>query len=309
MGFFSFTFKEYNFPMSDSLANLTEINLDDLVNSFGSQNQPWFKKAIRVIFRGPAEKFARQMLEYDLCIGETDLPSASRKMLKRYDKDVRVYGQEYLPANGPVLVLSNHPGMTDTLCLFAVINRPDLRVIALDRPFLQSLPNLGRHQFFVSDDPSERMRAVRKGTAHLRCGGALLTFPAGKIEPDPDVYPGAVDSLSDWGDSAGVFMRLAPETRILPVLVRNVLWEGMVKNPVTKLKKERIDREKLGVAFQLLAHIIFNLHPLTVTVQIGQPITLTEIGSNELPAIHEAVLARMKFLITNPPSGNGLSIL
>jgi len=295
--------------MSDPLTRLTEINLDDLVNSFGSQNKHWFEKAIRIIFRGPAEKFARQMLDYDRCIGETDLPTASRKMLTRYVKDVRVYGQDHLPVKGPILVLSNHPGMTDTLCLFAAINRSDLRVIALDRPFLQSLPNLSRRQLFVSDNPSERMSAVRKGAAHLRSEGAMLTFPAGKIEPDPDVYPGTVDSLSDWGDSAGVFVRLAPETRIVPVLVRNVLWDAIVKNPITKIKKDRIDREKLGAAFQLMAQVVFNLHPLTVTVQIGEPISLIEIGSNELPAIHEAVLARMKSLITSPPSGNGLSIL
>jgi hypothetical protein len=143
--------------------------------------------------------------------------------------------------------------MTDTLCLFAAINRPELRSIALDRPFLQSLPNVSRQLFFISDEPAERLGAVRKAAAHLRGGGALLTFPAGRIEPDPRVYPGAVESLNTWTDSAGVFLRFAPETRILPMLVSNVLWKKVVSNPITKLKKDREDREKLGAAFQLLA--------------------------------------------------------
>jgi hypothetical protein len=106
-----------------------------------------------------------------------------------------------------------------------------------------------------------------------------------------------------------VFIRLVPETRIVPVLVRNVLWRKVVSNPVTKLKHERTEREKLGAAFQLLAHVIFDLHPLVVKVQFGQPLTTSEIGSNELQIIHAAVLARMRALIANQPPGEGVSIL
>ena len=82
----------------------------------------------------------------------------------------------------------------------------------------------------------------------------------------------------------------------------------MVSNPITRQKKDREDREKLGAAFQLLAQVIFNLHPLIVTVQVGEPVGLAEIGSTELPAIHEAVLARMRTLIEIPPQGEGISI-
>ena len=294
--------------MPDSISRLTDINLDDLVNSIGWQDSPRLAKLLRTLSRPAARKFARQMHEFDTQTGEKDLATASRFMLEKYVKDVRVYGLERIPSQGPILALSNHPGMTDTLCLFAAINRPDLRIIALDRPFLQSLPNVSRQLFFISDDSKERLSAVRKAAAHLRGGGAVLTFPAGKIEPDPQVYPGALESLNTWTDSAGVFLRFAPETRILPMLVSNVLWKKVVSNPITKLKKDREDREKLGAAFQLLAQVIFNLHPLIVTVQVGEPVGLTEIGSTELPAIHEAVLARMRTLIEIPPQGEGISI-
>jgi 1-acyl-sn-glycerol-3-phosphate acyltransferase len=294
--------------MPDSLARLTDINLDDLINSIGWQDSPRLEKLPRTLFRPSAGKFARQMLEFDSQAGETNLAIASKSMLEKYVKDVRIYKPERIPSQGPILALSNHPGMTDTLCLFAAINRPDLCIIALDRPFLQSLPNVSRQLFFISDDSKERLSAVRRAAAHLRGGGAVLTFPAGKIEPDPQVYPGALESLNHWTDSAGVFLRLAPETRILPMLVSGVLWKKVVSNPFTKLKKVREDREKLGAAFQLLAQVIFNLHPLTVTVQMGEPVGLAEIGSSELPAIHEAVLARMRSLIENPPQGKGVSI-
>jgi len=135
--------------------------------------------------------------------------------------------------------------MTDTLALFAGIKRP-VRIIALNRPFLQSLPHTSKNLFYVSNNASERMSAVKRAASHLRNGGVVLTFPAGKIEPDPDVYPGALESLNDWTDSAGVFLRLAPGTHIVPVLVRNVLWDKAVKHPLTKLKKTREEREKTG---------------------------------------------------------------
>ena len=292
--------------MPDSPARLTDINLDDLVNSIGWQQSPRLAKLLRTLSRPAARKFARQMQEFDSQAGETDLSTASRSMLEKYVKDVRVYGLERIPSQGPILALSNHPGMTDTLCLFAAINRPDLRIIALDRPFLQSLPNVSRQLFFISDDSKERLSAVRKAAARLREGSAVLTFPAGKIEPDPQVYPGALESLNQWTDSAGVFLRLAPETRILPMLVSGVLWKKVVSNPITRLKQVREDREKLGAAFQLLAQVIFNLHPVVVTVQVGEPVGLAEIGSSGLSAIHEAVLTGMRSLIENPPQGESI---
>jgi hypothetical protein len=299
----------YNLSMPDPLPLLTDINLDDLVNSVGWQGNPGPAKMLRMIFHGAANKFARQMIEYDRMVATIGLADASRLLAKRYVRDIQVFGTENIPATGPILVLSNHPGMSDTLCLFTAINRPDLRSIALDRPFLQSLPNISQHLFFVGEQTSERMSAVKKAATHLRNGGAVLTFPAGRIEPDPDVYPGALESLDDWTDSAGVFMRLAPETRIVPVLVRNVLWSNVVKNPITKLKHDRVGREKLGAAFQLLAHVLLDLHPLEVKVQFSKPLTLSEIGSDDLPIIHAAVLARMCALIFNPSLSEGISIL
>lgn len=63
------------------------------------------------------------------------------------------------------------------------------------------------------------------------------------------------------------------------------------------------------VALQLLAMVMLNIKPVVVTVQIGNPITINNLGSTETQAIHEAVLAEMKRLIENPPKGEGKSAL
>jgi len=294
-------------PVDSRLKLLTTINLDDLVSSFGWEGHPLLARMLRVLFAGPARKFARQMLDFDDAVGGIGLVDAARQMQRRYVRSVRVFSPP-LPA-GPFLALSNHPGMVDTLALFSALNRPDLKIIALDRPFLKSLTNTSQRLFYVTDDPTARMTLVRQVSGHLRSGGAALTFPAGKIEPDANVYPGAIEALQGWTDSVGVFIRMAPETAILPVLVRGVIWEKTARHPLTRLKKTREERGKLVAAFQLLAHVVLDKKPLDVTVQVGNPITVANLGSKDTGVIHQAVLAEMKRLIENPPEGSGESVL
>lgn len=293
----------------NQLDTLTQVNLDDLVSSFGWQKDPFLAATLRRAFINPARKFAKQMMDFDRAVGHWGLAEASRQVLQKlYVRDVCVHGQENIPVNGPVLFLSNHPGMTDTLSLFASINRMDLKVIALHRPFLASLLNVTRQLFFIDDDPTKRMRTVRQVSAHLREGGSVLTFPAGEIEPDPDVYTGAMDALNHWTNSASVFLRFARDTKIVPVLVSGVIWEKTARHWITRLKRTRFEREKLAAALQLLALIIRGARPNTVHVQFARPVTLGEVGSLDAWAIHSVVLERMEELIQTP-RGSGVSVL
>jgi 1-acyl-sn-glycerol-3-phosphate acyltransferase len=292
----------------DPLNTLTQINLDDLVSAFGWQDQALLSRALRKLFLRPARKFAKQMMDFDSAVDQHGLVDASRFTQRHFVQDTRVFGSDLIPA-GPFLALSNHPGMTDTLSLFSALNRPDLRIIALDRPFLIALPNMSRQLFYVKDDATSRMALVRQVTSHLRAGGSALTFPAGQIEPDPDVYPGALESLQSWTDSVGVFIRMAPETAVLPVLVRNVIWRKAAHLALLKIKKTKDEREKLVAALQLLSMVLWNSKPVSVTVQIGKPITIKELETTNTQVIHQAVLSEMKHLIDNPPEGEGMTVL
>lgn len=291
------------------LDTLTQINLDDLVASFGWQNQPVLAAMLRKMFMGPAHKFARQMVEYDELVGQVGLHEASCRFLKRrYIHDLRVHGSENIPSSGPVLFLSNHPGMTDTVCLFTAIQRPDLRIIAIHRPFLASLVHVTKQLSYISEDSSDRMRAVRQVSSHLRAGGAALTFPAGQIEPDPDVHEGALDSLCGWTASSGVFLRFAPETKIVPVLVSGVIWERTAHHWLTRFKTTREDQERLAAALQLLAMIARDARPTTVHVRFAKPITLDEVGSTDSTCIHQKLMERMRGLI-ECQQDEGVSVL
>lgn len=292
------------------LDTLTQINLDDLVSSFGWQNQPLLASIVRGIFIKPARKFAGQMVNYDELVGQMGLSEASCRILQtHYIHDLRVHGREHIPTDGPALFLSNHPGMADTISLFTAINRLDLRIIAVHRPFLASLVNVSKQLSYISDDPSERMRAVRQVASHLRTGHAALTFPAGKIEPDPDVHTGALDSLCDWTDSSAVFLRFAPQTKIVPVLVSGVIWERTARHWITRIKQTREDQEKLAAALQLLAMITRDARPTTVHVRFGKPITVDDVDSLEADCIHEKLMERMRSLIQDRGKDEGVAIL
>jgi hypothetical protein len=289
---------------------LTQINLNDLVSSFGWENYPLLASMLRRLFIGPARTFAHHMVDFDNATGQIGLSEAARQTLRaHYVKDVRVHGSEHVPANEPVLFLSNHPGMVDTLALFSAINRSDLRIIALHRPFLISLVNVSHQLSFISDNSDERIRTTREISSHLRKGGAALTFPAGDIEPDPTVYNDAEDSLNKWTDSAGVFIRFARDTKIVPVLVSGVIWDKAIRHFITRLKRTRFERDKLATAIQSFPMMTYNARPTTVHVQFAKPITLEEVGSTETLAIHKLIIERMRGLLSNKPKGEGVSAL
>jgi hypothetical protein len=123
------------------------------------------------------------------------------------------------------------------------------------------------------------------------------------------VYPGALDSLNEWTDSAGVFLRFAPETKIVPVLVSGVIWERTARHWLTRFKRTREERERFAVALQLLAMVMRNERPTTVHVRFAKPVTVEEVGSTDTRAIHQVILERMRGLIEEPLCDEGVSAL
>ena len=113
-----------------------------------------------------------------------------------------------MPASGPLLVVSNHPGAYDTMLLLASVKRNDAAIIAADRAFLRALPAFGRHLLFVPEGAATPARAagLRRAMRHLAAGGALLHFAAGRIEPDP-AFSREAAPLVAWSHGTGVLVR------------------------------------------------------------------------------------------------------
>jgi hypothetical protein len=242
--------------MDPRTRTLLDVNIDDILTALGWQGLPALRALLGPIVRGPALRFAREMTAFDDAVGAVGIRPAARNLLASFARAVRVQGLDQIPARGPVLMLANHPGMTDTLALLASIPRDDLLVLAADRPFLRALRCASPWLLFIPDERARRIPVVRQAITHLRSGGALLTFPAGEIEPDPAVLPGAVDSLGRWSSSSLLFLRYAPQAAVVPVVVSGVLAPAAQRHPLALLRGKGADRERLAAMLQVLVHTL-----------------------------------------------------
>src|ERR671917_376656 len=234
----------------DYLERLTQLCVDDLISAFGLGEVSHGLTVMESISRIPARRLARQILTYDRIVGESGLGTGGAWALKRLSRNTSIEGQENVPRGGPLLLVSNHPGLADAVVLFAATPRDDLRVIAAERPFLEALPNTSRHLLTVRETSAGRSGVVRAAARHLRGGGTVLTFPGGRIEPDPAVLPGAVEALDHWSSSADLFARLTPGLAVVPVVVSGVISPSALRNPLTHLRRRGRDREWLAPTLQ-----------------------------------------------------------
>lgn len=275
---------------------LARVCTDDLLAAFGLDGPGVFRNALDRAFSVPARRLATQIAAYDDIVGESGLEAGGAWALERMARQTEVEGREGIPCEGPLLLVSNHPGLADAVALFAAIPRPDLRVVAADRPFLVALPNTSRRLLTVTEDSPGRLGVVRSAARHLRRDGAVLTFPGGTIEPDPSVLPGADEALERWSASVDLFARLVPDLTVMPVLVSGVISAAALRNPLIFLRRRPEDRRWLAATFQMLVPA---LRGVTTRVTFGRPI---QTGDLEV-APSRAVLTGMRCLIRDHTDG------
>ena len=112
--------------------------------------------------------------------------------------------------DGPLLVVSNHPGAFDSVAILSCIPREDVKVLLSDVPFTRAFTSARRYFIYVPPDASGRMTTLRASIDHLKSGGALLIFAHGDVEPDPEVSPGADESIQDWSRSIEIMLGEVP---------------------------------------------------------------------------------------------------
>ena len=273
----------------ERLERLTRVCVDDVITAFGLGGLG--RAVLEALSRVPARRLARQVLGFDSIVGEAGLGAGGAWALERLCRSARIEGRDNVPRGGPLLLVSNHPGLADAVALFAATPREDLRVIAADRPFLDALPNTSRYLLTVREIPAGRSGVVRAAARHLRGEGAVLTFPGGRIEPDPAVLPGAVEALGSWSSSADLFARLAPGLAVVPVVVSGVISPRALHFPLTRVRRRKRDREWLAATLQMLTPA---LRDVDARAEFGRPIYAGARGS-----IGEAVIEETRRLMEN----------
>ena len=92
-----------------------------------------------------------------------------------------------IPATGPVVVVANHPhGLVDGMIMAELVNRVRSDFKILTRSLLTGIPEV--EQFMIpvpfphEDNARELGLEMRNQTmAHLKRGGLIILFPAGKV--------------------------------------------------------------------------------------------------------------------------------
>lgn len=266
---------------------------EEILVAAGVPRRGLLQTVLRPLLWYPAHRFARLAAEFDRRVAVEGLTAAMRWLLPMFVSETRVYGLEHVPTSGPLVIASNHPGSYDGIVIGAHLGRDDLRVPASDVPVLRHLRGTGPHLIYthLGDDSHARISAARESVRHLRAGGALLVYAAGKVEPDPAVLPGAREALQDWSGSLAWFSRQVPEAVLVVTIVSDVLAASCLRSPVTRLRKEQRRKQFLAETVQIGQQVLFGRRfPLTPEVRFGLPLRAEDLGGGRDPEAARAVI-------------------
>jgi putative hemolysin len=143
-------------------------------------------------------------------------PKAIRQMGIRIDTDQIAR----IPPSGPLVVVANHPsGLVDGMVMAEMINRVRSDFKILTRSLLTGIPEVEEFMIPVPFPHEENARELglqmRDETMkHLRAGGVIILFPAGKVAMSEGWWGPAVEA--EWNVFTHKIVRSSGAT-ILPI--------------------------------------------------------------------------------------------
>lgn len=170
----------------------------------GSFSNPFKAGAIRAIEWMTAKvtllRLIREFERAGAPFGSPFWPKALRHMGIRIDTPPEEVA--HIPATGPVVVVSNHPhGLVDGMILAEIVNRvrSDFRI--LTRSLLTGIPEV--EEFMIPVPFPHEANAREDGLVmrnltmdHLKRGGVIILFPAGKVAMSEGFFGPAVEA--EW---------------------------------------------------------------------------------------------------------------
>lgn len=268
--------------MTDKIIPKTSILRQHLIDEIVRASRVsrfWLKMLIHTLIWAPTHRFARLAQRFDERVSSMGFPEACRWLLPRFVSGASIQGLENVPKEGPLLITSNHPGTVDGLLISANIPRPDLKIVASGFEFLRNLPATARHLIYTSSDTHERMGVVRQAIEQLRQGGALLIFPSGRLDPDPDIMPDAEKALKLWSPSLEIFLKRVPQTHVLISIVSGVIAPSALRNPIARLQRTLNDRQRIAEVVQVIEQLISPFKPsISPRLTFSNPISALDLG-------------------------------
>lgn len=238
-------------------SDLRKQLLDEVFKALGLGITHPARPVFEPLFAPAAWRFAEVAAHFDENVANYGFREAACSLLPHFTSRVSAWGVESIPVDGPLLVVSNHPGTIDGLAIASHLPRPDLKIVVSGAPFIRNLRATANHLIYSSLDTFERMKVVRSVIRQLEYGGAVLLFPSGGIDPDPAVMPGALEEVANWSPSLEVILRRVPSARVLITSVSGVLHPVWAHSPVTHLRRGRRNQQRVAEFFQVIQQMLF----------------------------------------------------
>jgi 1-acyl-sn-glycerol-3-phosphate acyltransferase len=177
-----------------------------------------------------------------------------RWVLSQFIKDIKVVGMRQIPTQGPVLIVSNHPGTVDSIAIVSALPRDDIKIISGFTPFTNKLPNTRNHLIYTNQDTFTRMSVLRATIRHLEKGGCLLTFPGGRIDPDPAISQDLAKNNNHWSKSIALIIKRVPQTRLIITTISHVLLIRFMNHPLARIRRNYAERQRVAEMLQIICH-------------------------------------------------------
>jgi putative hemolysin len=188
----------------------------------GTFKDPWKAGTIRAIEWLTAKvqllRLIRSFEKSGAPFGSPFWPKAIRHMGIRIDTPPEEIAR--IPATGPLVVVSNHPsGLVDGMVLAEMINRVRSDFKILTRSLLTGIPEVEEFMIpvpFPHEDNARELGLVMRDETiqHLKAGGVIILFPAGKVAMSPGWWGPAVEG--EWNVFTHKIVRSTGAT-ILPI--------------------------------------------------------------------------------------------
>ncbi len=265
--------------MDHPLNELNDTLLLEIVRAMALPQTRNIKTVVRLIFGRATRRFSELVLGLDREIKLHGSAAGARWLLPHFVAEYEALGEEIIPRDGPLLIVSNHPASYDGMLISAFVNRPDYKIIIGEIPPYRYLPHVNQHAIFSPpvSNTFGRMQTLRNAIQHLRDGGSLLIFPRGAIEPDPAFMPNPDEEFDKWSRSLEVFLQRVPRTRVLVTMVSGVIAPVAMRHPITWFRKARPDRQRLAFMYQIIRQILSGreMFGLTPRVTFGEILSST----------------------------------
>jgi hypothetical protein len=272
---------------------------DEIFFALGFSRTGAMRRSLGWLFSKPTRNFSRIFAAADAAVEGEGLPAGARSLLEHLRVKLQVQGREVIPVDGPMIVVSNHPGAYDSVAIAACVPRADLKILVADTSFYHTLPNISQKLIYAGNDLASRMLALRSAVRWLQSGGALLQFGSGTIDADPSLESTAEIELDKWSASLDIMLRRAPETQVVLSIASRVLLRRFAEHPLVKFYRKPLMRRRLAEFLQIIQQL---MKPETVEAQaclsFATPVSVDELWA-DAPAgqLLPVLLERAKSLL------------